>query len=528
MSDEQPFLLATLPPSREQIRLALSTIVVLFVTFCVTIPFTYFPLPRIDAFIPSFQTAILINDLVTSALLFAQFTVLRQWAVLLLASGYLFTAMIVIPHALTFPGLFSESGLLGAGLESTVWLYIFWHLASPLAVIAYMLVRDVESGPSLSQRSPIAVGCVSAVVVIAAVCGLTWFTTAGEWLLPHVFVDRVRMDTHLSALFSSLIMSLDVAALMLLWFRRRTVLDLWLMVVCCTWLFEATLSALLIESRYSLGWYAGRIYGAISTTFVLLVLLSETTILYAHLAKSVSKQRDEGDARQIALDAMTASIAHEVNQPLGAIVANSEAASRFLEDTPLNINEMRAALEAITSDSARAGEVIAGLRAMFKKDFYGRAWLDVNDLVQEVLTMLAIEIRLQRISVATELRTGTPKLFADQRQLRQLFLNLISNALEAMRSVTDRPRNLRVTSDFVRNFSDVLITIEDSGVGIDTNDKDRIFEAFFTTKTSGMGMGLNICQSVVGAHGGSLQALANNPYGAIFRIVLPIDSGRAG
>jgi hypothetical protein len=140
--DEYQVLLATLPPSRGQIRLALGVVIVLLIVFGITLPFTTIQLPRADAFIPAIALGIVINDLITSALLFAQFSVVRRPGLLVLASGYLFTALIVIPYTLTFPGAFAQTGLLGAGLQSTVWLYIFWHVGAPLAVIAYVQLKD--------------------------------------------------------------------------------------------------------------------------------------------------------------------------------------------------------------------------------------------------------------------------------------------------------------------------------------------------------------------------------------------------
>ena len=172
--------------------MALAIVVALLVAFSVTAPFVNNQLPRIDAFIPAVQTAIFFNDLISSALLFAQFFIVRRWALLVLASGYLFTSLIVIPHALTFPGLFAPTGLLGAGLQSTVWLYIFWHTGLPLAVIVYVLLKDADSGTSMSQRSPAAVIGWSVAVVIAMVCGLTWFAIAGNELLPRIYLDNVR------------------------------------------------------------------------------------------------------------------------------------------------------------------------------------------------------------------------------------------------------------------------------------------------------------------------------------------------
>ncbi len=443
---------------------------------------------------------------------------------MVLGSGYLFTALIVIPHALTFPGAFTSTGLLGAGLQSTVWLYIFWHAGSPLAVIVYVWLKDkdVESGTSMPERSPIAVIGWSVAVVTATVCGLTWVAIAGDWLLPKIFLDNLRMNQNLSWLFGGLIISLDAIALALLWLRRRSVLDLWLMVMCCTWLLEGAVAAILINARFSLGWYAGRIYSLIAAIVVLVVLLSETTTLYAYLARSVMKKRGEREARQIAMDAMAASIAHEVNQPLSAIALNSQAALLFLARTPPNIDEVRAALECIASDSARGSTVITSLRAMFKKDVHGRAWLSVNDLLREVLAMVDVELRTQRVSVLTDLHDGIPRLLADRGQLQQVFSNLILNAIEAMRSITDRARLLRVTSQ-IQEPSGVLIAIEDSGTGIDGKDKNRIFEPFFTTKPTGTGIGLTICRSIIESHAGTLQATANNPYGTIFHVALPVS-----
>jgi Membrane-associated sensor, integral membrane domain len=144
-SDEQHLLLATLPPSKGQVRLAIGVAAVLFVACAVTFPFINAPLPRADAFIPSLETAIAFTDLVTSVLLFAQFSIIRWRALQVLASGFLYTALIVIPHILTFPGAFAPAGLLGAGLQTTAWLYVFWHAGSPLAIIGYVLLKDAES-----------------------------------------------------------------------------------------------------------------------------------------------------------------------------------------------------------------------------------------------------------------------------------------------------------------------------------------------------------------------------------------------
>jgi Membrane-associated sensor, integral membrane domain len=178
--DEPQFLLATLPPTPGQRRLALAIVVVLLVAFVAMLPFASIELAPVNAFIPSLETALLINDLITSALLFAQFAIVRQRALLVLASGYLFSALIVVPHALTFPGAFSPTGLLGAGSQASAWLYIFWHAALPLAVIVYAIWKDAGRGTGTAHESPRAEIAMSVAVVIVLVSGLTWLAVAGE------------------------------------------------------------------------------------------------------------------------------------------------------------------------------------------------------------------------------------------------------------------------------------------------------------------------------------------------------------
>jgi signal transduction histidine kinase len=292
------------------------------------------------------------------------------------------------------------------------------------------------------------------------------------------------------------------------------------MVVCFTLLLEIAIAIMLVNTGFSVGFYATRFCALIATIVVLLLLLSETTILYANLARSVTRQRGEREARQIAMDAMAASIVHEINQPLGAIVANGNAGLRWLVRATPELDEVSAALKRIVDDGHRVNEVISSIRSMFKKDIHGRALLDANDLVREILKMIELDLRIQGVSVATELRDGLPQLLADRGQLQQVLLNLIMNAIEAMAPVKDRARVLRIRSDVIQESSGVLLTIEDSGTGIDRKDKDRIFEPFYTTKSTGTGIGLAICRSIIDSHGGSLQVSANNPYGTIFHVAL--------
>lgn len=520
--DQRQLLLASLPPSQLQNRLACGIVVTMLVLFVVTLRYVNVQLPRVDAFIPIHAITTLINDLITAGLLFSQYSIERRRTLLVLASGYLFTSLIVIPWALTFPGLFAPTGLLGPGLQTTAWLYVFWHIGSPLILIVAVLLKESDSKPSESRRSPAAAVGLSIAVATATVCGLTWITIAGERFLPRIVLpDGIHLNQSLASSLSGLIMVLAGGALALLWIRRRSVLDLWLMVVCCAWLLETATATLFVGARFELGWYAGRSFGIAATFVVLLVLLSETLILYANLARSIVRQRNERHARQIAMDAMAASIAHEIRQPLASIALNGETALDCLTGATPDLDEARDALRCVVDDSHRASAVISGIRSMFQKGAHGQILLDVNELVQETLTMIDLDLRTYGISVKADLRDGVLHLSGDRGQLQQVFLNLISNAIEAMNSVTDRARNLQVRTDVVQESSDVVVTVEDSGTGLEGEDKDRIFEPFFTTKSTGTGVGLTICRVIIESHGGSLKALANKPYGAIFEVTLP-------
>ncbi len=217
---------------------------------------------------------------------------------------------------------------------------------------------------------------------------------------------------------------------------------------------------------------------------------------------------------------MAASIAHEINQPLAAIVANSNAGLRWLAHATPNLDEARLALNRVVKDGHRASGIIGSIRAIFRKGDAGRAPLDVNDLIQEVLSHTHNELRNKRVSTRTELGKGLPKVMGNRVQLHLVLRNLIMNAVEGMSSITDRERVLHIRSETFTPPG-VLVAVADSGTGIDPESIDRIFDAFFTTKPHGMGMGLSICRSIVESHGGRLSAARHLPHGSIFEIVLP-------
>jgi PAS domain S-box-containing protein len=223
--------------------------------------------------------------------------------------------------------------------------------------------------------------------------------------------------------------------------------------------------------------------------------------------------------RLTTVHAVTASIAHEVNQPLTAIVTSGDAALQWLRRSPPDVAKAAESIDQIISDGHRASRVVASVRTMFKKDEHAKVRLDVNKVIEEVLALLRGELNSRRLSVRTELSQELPWISAERVQLQQVVLNLVLNAGEAMDTMPAGARMLTIRSEACAT-NEVIIAVEDSGPGIDPKDTDRIFDAFFTTKPQGMGMGLSICRSIIESHGGRLWATARRPHGSIFYVKL--------
>jgi C4-dicarboxylate-specific signal transduction histidine kinase len=226
--------------------------------------------------------------------------------------------------------------------------------------------------------------------------------------------------------------------------------------------------------------------------------------------------------RMSTMGALAASISHEVNQPLAAVVTNADACLMWLSSDPPNLDEVRSAVDSIAREGTRASEVVRHIRAMFTKAAPERVQVQLNDLIREVAALMHVQASRNEVALHIELAEDLPAAMGDRIQLQQVMVNLVLNGIEATNPVTDRPRHVTIRSDRI-NAHEALVAVRDSGVGIDPRDEKRIFDTFFTTKSEGMGMGLAICHSIIEAHGGRLWASANEDHGATLQFTLPID-----
>jgi signal transduction histidine kinase len=520
---ERAVLLSTLPAGARPSRLALGVVVVSAVFFTIAVPFARRPLTPVAAFIPIYESALVINDLITAALLFGQFSILRSPALLVLASGYLFTASMTVPHALTFPGLFAPTGLLGAGPQSTAWLYMLWHGGFPLFVIAYARLPVSRSAGS-RPRGPAHIAALArAVGVLALAGGLTLLATAGHDSLPPIMIGNHYTPAMRTVVTT--VWGLSLLALIVLWRRRRrSVLDLWLMVVMCAWLFDIALAAVLNAGRFDLGFYAGRIYGLLASGFVLVVLLLENGILYGRLLEARVRERrqrqrlEEKSAELMAanqeLDAFSYSVSHDLRAPLRAIDGFSQI---LLEEHAGQLDgEGRRLLDVVSANARKMGQLIDDLLAFARlgRASVRRAPVDMRAMAGAVFAEL---VPGEPARARVELKLGPlPPASADPALMRQVWTNLLSNALKYSGG---RERAVVEVSG-ERDGDRLVYRVRDNGVGFDPRYAEKLFGVFqrlhSSTEFEGTGVGLALVKRIAARHGGDVWADGTVGEGATF------------
>jgi len=523
---EQRVLLSTMPAGLRDRRVALIVVLLSAAVFVAAIPFAKLQLPQVWAFIPSYQSALVINDLITAVLLFGQFRILGSKALLVLASGYLFTASIAVVHALSFPGLFAASGLLGAGPQTTAWLYMFWHAGFPLFVVAYALLKGGSKTPKpLAIEPRLAIfACLAAVLL--AVAAITLYATAGQDFLPAV----MAANHYTPAMFVTVssVWAFSFVGLAILWRARpHTVLDLWLMVVMCAWIFDIGLSAVLNNGRFDLGFYAGRVYGLMAASFVLMVLLTENGALYARLVAAYDgEQRERRRAQEQGielaavnqeLEAFSYSVAHDLRAPLRSVDGFSQA---LLEDCADKLDEEgKQYLRYVRESAQQMATLIDDL-------------LTLSRVTRSDLTRVQVSLTDTASSVLAQLRRGQPErrveaivaddlvAKADPRLIKVALENLLGNAWK----FTGKEAEARIELGLAPLNGEPTYFVRDNGAGFDMAYASKLFGVFqrlhSAAEFEGTGIGLATVQRIVRRHGGRIWAEGDVGRGATFYFTL--------
>ncbi|HZQ74698.1 MAG TPA: MASE4 domain-containing protein [Burkholderiales bacterium] len=520
LRDERNALLSAAPAEARGRRLALGVLAVSLVVFAAAAPFAKTPLAPLPAFLPAYEAALVLNDLVTAVLLFGQFAIVRRTGLLFLAGAYLFSALMAVAHGISFPGVLALAGALAPGPQTTAWLYFLWHGGFPLLVAAYALLPAARP---VRGSAAAAIGLAAGgVLLLALACWLV--TTLGHGLMPAIMDGDRDAPAKVAVATASWI--LCVGALALLWRRRpHSVLDLWLMVALCTWIFDIALAAVLNGGRYDLGWYAGRVYGLLGASFVLMVLLLENSVLYARLLEAYGGERRERQrvqektaelaAANKELDAFTYSVSHDLRAPLRHI---GGYAQMLQEDCAAMLGDAgRRHLQVIGDSVKKMGALIEDLLEMSRlgRQPLAKQTVDIAALVRQVLAECAAQGRSVEVVVGE-----LPEALADAALIRQVWVNLVSNAFK----YSSKRADARVEIGARRDGPDLVYFVRDNGAGFDMKYADRLFGVFQRLHRAedfpGTGVGLAIAQRIVARHGGRIWAESEPGAGATFSFTL--------
>ncbi|MFL6812112.1 MAG: MASE4 domain-containing protein [Bradyrhizobium canariense] len=522
--DEQefPLIIANMPATPRQKAWAVGVAVLLITAAAVIAPFARIQLGQINGFVPVLQTALSLAELITAALLFAQFSIQPQRALLALASGYVFSGSFAFLQTLAFPNGYAPAGVIGNGLDSPAWLYVLWHTVFPAAILVYGFMKD-HSTAGRPGRPAIAAIAITIACIAAAVAGLTWMVTTKAEVLPSFYVNDVGHQTALGNQVNLILLLWNMTVLTVLFVRLRTILDLWLMVTLLAYLPNFLVAIIGSSVRFTIGWYAARGFVLVGSCMLLTALLIETMFLYSRLASAIALQRRERANRLLSIDAVTGAIAHELRSPLGAISLNAATGLSHLQAASPELEDLGNILSDIEADANRAADIISSIREMTIKTAHGGASTNLEDVAALALKLLKHDLLASGISVATEFQGNIPPVAMDGTELQQIVLNLCKNAIDAMSSVPADQRQLRMKTGFDGGTM-ARLSVEDWGIGVTPRHQEHIFDPFFTTKQGGMGLGLAISSNLVARCGGKLRLLNSGAKGSVFELEMPVSA----
>jgi len=530
-----PPFLATAEPEAADQRRSLATIAVSLASLAVASPFAAVSLPAVGSFIPTYESALTTFELLTAVVLLSQFAILRRWSLLVLASAYLLNTVLIVAHALSFPGGFAAAGAFG-GPQTTAWLYVFWHIGFPILITVYARIADSPRDPLHdSVSTPRAARGALALVAMLATGLIIAAANSTAWL--PALIENGDYRRLVTTGVSPAILLACAIAIGAMWKRRhRTVLDLWLFTVLWVWICDVSLSAVVSSARFHLGWYAGRLFGLIAASVLLVAFLFELDRLYARLVRTVQDAearnleliRSRGELvraqRLEALAELTGGIAHDFNNLLAAIGGNLELIVRRADDSQRVVQLAGNALKT----SERGAQMIRRLMSVARKQDLRPETLATREALEEFATLAAGVLRPNdRLRLALD-EVGA--ISVDAAELQAALLNLVTNARDAMPDGGEIVLAAQdVPADPARAVGPcVRISVSDQGSGIAPDVEARIFEPFFTTKSLGLGTGLGLSQ-VLGfalSAGGRVDVESVPGHGSTFHLVLPTTAMR--
>ena len=536
------FLVTALAPPGAR-RRALATVIALFVFFCALIPFARIRLPRIETFIPIFETILAVNTLLTAGSLFLAFRRSRLRAIFCLASGYLFTSLLAAPVMLTSPGVDSSSGLLSASPQTSTWLDTFRNASFPLFVIGYALIARHAVVSRRSRRGMSADMILAVAGAVAGVCVLTFLATAEHQVLPRIMVDDSYTTSMVAV--SAAVCMLCLAALTVLGSRRPySALDLWLMVVVVAWMFDVALSSAFNAGRFDVGFYAGRLYGLLAVSLVPITLLVEASRLYGRLdqALAVAEERNAELARSRealaqaqrleAIGQLTGGIAHDFNNLLTVVLGNLELILGAHSDAEKIQRWARGAMRA----AQRGERLVRQLLTYARRQVTHPDTVNLNQLIVNIENLIRGAIG-EQIEIVTILSPVLAPAQIDPAQFETAILNLVINSRDAMANggrITIETRNVTIDRQYATDNPEVtpgpyvMIAVSDSGTGMTPAVLERAFDPFFTTKEIGKGSGLGLSQvyGFAKTAGGHVKIYSELGIGTTVKLYLPKSSNR--